>query len=403
MEIKKDRWTEDEILALPIGESDKFDRKEGTILSDTGYEEKIAKALSALSNSGGGHLILGVKDDGFIDGVKEFHKGRTKTREWLEQKIPYLLTPILQDFRVHDVEKSNPSLIPQDKIIIVIDVGDSNFAPHQSSKDNHYYYRAGGHSKAAPHQHLEFLWKREIYPGPRIAGAWVYRVINLLLNRLTWEIKYLSEMDWNFDRHHQDSSTNLEVFQTKYQSGNYEQFYDFYDDIFQLVRRHDEEVEAFIKDLKHFFEAIKNSKAIRDKFKAMTTIEALERLKDEKYSQWNYRIMECNTHEEFFTMMFPRLDESQIYEIFAQKALNGHSLVHDADFGPFWNVYSNEFLWLREANCDENTVLLETKDKLLETLNLLYQMLRDKRNFLCTKYQIPFEEYEQIIIQNRRF
>jgi len=155
---KKDRWTEDELLSLPSGELDYFERKAGSLLKDTGMLfKKLAKNLSALTNSGGGHLILGVGDNGLIDGVPKIIKGRTSTREWLEQTIPTLLSYPLQDFRVHEVESSLPSAIPSGNVVIVIDVGDSVRAPHQDTYTKVYYHRVGGHSQPASHIYLEAL------------------------------------------------------------------------------------------------------------------------------------------------------------------------------------------------------------------------------------------------------
>lgn len=96
----------------------------------------MAKALSALANSGGGHLVLGVQDDGKIDGVSPSFKGRQPIRDWLEQIIPTLLSAPLQDFRAHEVTPSAPSLIPSGTVVIVIGVGDSMLAPHQTSGSN---------------------------------------------------------------------------------------------------------------------------------------------------------------------------------------------------------------------------------------------------------------------------
>jgi hypothetical protein len=134
--VKKQRWTEAEIAALPDGEHDYFDRKSGRMLSDPNFEKDLAKALCAFANSGGGHFILGVEDDGTFDGVPPIaptpkSKSRQSTREWLEQKIPHLLNYPLQDYRVHEVEPDSDTAIPKD--CVVIDVGDSALAPHQTA------------------------------------------------------------------------------------------------------------------------------------------------------------------------------------------------------------------------------------------------------------------------------
>jgi hypothetical protein len=48
--------------------------------------------------------------------------------------------------------------------VIVVDVGDSAAAPHQSTRDRLYYRREGGHSMPAPHFYLELLRQRLTNP-----------------------------------------------------------------------------------------------------------------------------------------------------------------------------------------------------------------------------------------------
>src|SRR5207245_3575163 len=113
--VKREKWTEADIDALPLGEHNYFERKSGRLFDSTdNLLGALAKALSAFANSGGGHLLLGVDDAGIPDGVP-LTVGRTSTRDWLEQKIPHLVEYALADFRVHMVAPSAPSRIPSDK------------------------------------------------------------------------------------------------------------------------------------------------------------------------------------------------------------------------------------------------------------------------------------------------
>src|SRR4051812_47745973 len=100
----REGWTESDVKSLPTGEHDYFDRKSGEVFNDTGHlKGTLAKAISAFANSGGGSLVLGVRDDGTFDGVPAVN-GSTPTREWLEQLIPNLVSYSLASFRVHEVE-----------------------------------------------------------------------------------------------------------------------------------------------------------------------------------------------------------------------------------------------------------------------------------------------------------
>jgi len=163
--VKRTTWTENEIDELPLGENNEFDRKSGLLFDRNrgDFFNTIGKELSAFANSGGGHLLLGVKDDGCPDGLPPLI-GHTSIKDWLEQKIPNLVDYPLSDFRVHIVARSVPSRVPIDREVVVIDIGDSALAPHQSVGDRKYYYRSAGRSEPAPHFYLELLRQRLTNP-----------------------------------------------------------------------------------------------------------------------------------------------------------------------------------------------------------------------------------------------
>lgn len=162
--VKRERWTESDVLSLPAGEHDYFERKGARLLEDIGnFQAALAKACSAFANSGGGSLLLGVEDDGTLIGVDPY-KGKEPLRDWLEQKIPNLLDYSLSDFRVHVVERAIESRIPAGKIVVVIDVGDSALAPHQSRRQKVYFHRVAGRSEPAPHFYLDLLRQRLASP-----------------------------------------------------------------------------------------------------------------------------------------------------------------------------------------------------------------------------------------------
>ncbi|MCD0462013.1 AlbA family DNA-binding domain-containing protein, partial [Roseiconus lacunae] len=174
----KDSWSKSELIALPSGEHDFFDRKSGAIWGDTDFRVKLAKALSAFANSGGGHLIIGVADDGTLDGVPTMRK-KTSSREWLEQTIPNLLDPTLANFRVHETAGLAPGDLPSGHSILIVDVADSVLAPHQARSTKQYFYRQAGHSVPAPHFYLETLRNRRTSPCifAVLTGAQVIRAI----------------------------------------------------------------------------------------------------------------------------------------------------------------------------------------------------------------------------------
>lgn len=166
---KRENWTEDAVKELPLGEHNYFERKSGQLFEQNkgSFLDSLAKAVSAFANSGGGHILLGVEDNGKLDGILP-QEGRTTIKDWLEQKIPHVVDYSLSDFRVHTVLPATQSSIPTGRVVVVVDVGDSSLAPHQSSRDRRYYYRCAGRSELAPHFYLELLRQRLIHPALKI-------------------------------------------------------------------------------------------------------------------------------------------------------------------------------------------------------------------------------------------
>jgi hypothetical protein len=152
-DCKLPQWTEEGVLALPAGEHDEFERKGRVSTNDTLYPT-LGKALSAFANTFGGHVILGVGDDGALEGVPAM-KGGTSTRQWLEQIIPERCDPPIPDFRVHEVIATpGSSVIPPGTAVLVVDVSESR-VNHQSTSDRVFYRRVGGHSVRASAGFLE--------------------------------------------------------------------------------------------------------------------------------------------------------------------------------------------------------------------------------------------------------
>lgn len=167
-------WTEDDVLAFPAGENDGFERKGAALLDLTlpGVKEdsvlnELAKQLSAFANTGGGQVVYGVTSSGAIDngGITRVVKGRQSTKEWLEDLIPTLTDFEIVGFNVHEIRpKPRGSAIAHDKSLCIVEVPDSERAPHQSKRDLKYYVRLAGKSRPAPHRLIEDIRNRARHP-----------------------------------------------------------------------------------------------------------------------------------------------------------------------------------------------------------------------------------------------
>lgn len=170
-------WDESYILNLPPGEHDWLEFKGSTALDFTlprGDEnkalEELSKQLSAFANSGGGTLVYGIKDapsghTRHVDegGVNLALKGRS-TKEWLEDVIPNLVDMPLSRFNVYTIiNTSAQSNIDPGKGIILIEINDSEQAPHQA-RDKRYYARVSGKSKPISHRMVLDIMGRATHP-----------------------------------------------------------------------------------------------------------------------------------------------------------------------------------------------------------------------------------------------
>lgn len=396
--MKKDVWTEEEILSIAF-ESDSFERKSGVLFEGPDFDKTIAKALSAFANTDGGHIVFGAKDDGSLDGVRLIHKGRTHTRQWLEQKIPTLLAPCLQDFRVHEIAPTDSSSIPSGKVLIVVDVGRSDLAPHQAVPDLTYYYRVGSHSCPAPHRYLELLFNREKFPGPRVANAWVQTVLNPLISRLRQESSDLENERWGLDIHRPNSLKCATIIRDAYNSLNAEQFFMNHIDLLDQVKIHDEKAQFLIGEVETCHNLMSNHFQVSGLYTNITSIDFLTPLARES-AENAYKFRECKERVDFVKILFSDDDPVRNSRILVQCIINGSLLGHDYSFGPLWKlheetllserdrIYRNEMKQIRDA----------TTAVFLETNNLL-SMLEVERVDLCVKYGLPFEERPTAVTQ----
>ena len=104
--VKRTNWSEAELDALPTGEHDYFERKSGQLFGDTGeLLGALAKGISAMANSGGGHIILGVSDSGVPDGVPQL-QGPAPVRDWLDN-MGYRPGSLLTQVRQHRLHQEH--------------------------------------------------------------------------------------------------------------------------------------------------------------------------------------------------------------------------------------------------------------------------------------------------------
>jgi schlafen family protein len=388
LKTKRDRWTEEEVLALPKGEPDAFDRKSGDLLLKRDeLDKKLGKALSAFANTGGGHLLLGVRDDGTFDGAPQM-QGKTTTREWLEQKIPALLDYPLQHFAVHEVVPASPSAIPAGKVVIVIDVIDSPLAPHQSVSDHVYYQRVGGHSMPASHFNLKMLWQRETYPSNRIVRAWFDTMINPLIDGLTNEHRTICGKGWDWDRF---TRTIGGLRHLSSLSVNLDQFFLSYPDVRDLLRSHDNAILQLIDRVSALHEAIRDSAELRRIYEAARTPEMLRKMVE----AYPHNSVFNNSNDEQILKSVLGPDEPFRLATLAQAIVNETGEILPAsgvNYAPFWNLHRETLIEIVRSGPlgDVQESAKDALGKLDAAIDLAKHRLEDIREELGRRHGEPY-------------
>jgi hypothetical protein len=390
---KKERWTEQEVLDLPRGEQDYFDRKSGAILDDSDFREKLGKALSAFANSGGGHIVLGVEDDGCVHGVSAVRKGRARTREWLEQIVPELVEYPLRDFRVHEVEPAEGSVIPSGTVLIVIDVGDSALAPHQEASRKIYYHRAGGTSVPARHFYLERLRERSSFPNPKVVRSWFDTVINPMVNKLREETIHLSQGRWSWDRvtgSLGNVSPLVGPLTTWAWPENRAQFFEEYPGLAEAADQHDRELQLVRGAVAKLFSEVRDSEALRHRYLEAVSPDSLSAMRSEFSVQFEHR----KTDDQMLEGIFGDVTQAKHLARLAEYIVNREAVLpSDYNAAPIWNKYRTEFLdVLTVPPVIEISVKSERqREALVRAAESLVDMLLDIRRELARRHGEPYE------------
>jgi hypothetical protein len=143
-------WDDAYLLEVANGQVEtEFFEKKGSALwtaTDAKLKLKIAQAVCALSNSGGGFFVIGMeKDSGFDAGIEEL-RGRIPAKEWIEGLIPTLVRPAVYDCTARFM--SHTSAHVQGKGVLIVGIPPSNRRPHWIIRGHREiaYIRAGEHS-----------------------------------------------------------------------------------------------------------------------------------------------------------------------------------------------------------------------------------------------------------------
>ena len=153
--------TAEELLSmLPPDEDDLWELKSAKLLEPSNKGElkkELGKQVSAFANSGGGYIVFGVGDKTRVLEACPDKVGRQPMGDYLSNMVEQSVDYPVSNYQIFRMAFDSDS----SKGIYLIRIEDSPAAPHQAKDERQYYYRIFGHSKPAPHFHLELLRQRQ--------------------------------------------------------------------------------------------------------------------------------------------------------------------------------------------------------------------------------------------------
>lgn len=122
---------------------------------DDQLKPKVGVAASAFWNSGGGRFVVGMNNDGELDGGVSMKVGRTSRADWIEQQI-HRVVPV-GSYHIDCIEggEATPG-IESGNCVVAVTFAESHDVPHMAP-DHMYYIRAGKTSSPAGHFIVESL------------------------------------------------------------------------------------------------------------------------------------------------------------------------------------------------------------------------------------------------------
>jgi len=219
--------------------------------------------------------------------------------------------------------------------------------------------------------------------GPNIVRAWFDTAINPLLLGLENEHSVLTKHTFTWREHNGQMITIRSVWghvpYTKW--ANFEQFLSFYGDIAGLCKAHDIRVVELAQACQRVFEALFSSTEFRD-FVAEACESPLLKLNPGQTKE-----------------MFAKVCESdQDIRWLVQNVVNGTELVgRGNEMAPIWDPFREAFLSFRRKEPIRG--LWEEADRqgqqLLEIVEELISALKDARNSLSLKFDVPPEPLDE--------
>ena len=151
---------------IPESETDEFEFKSSST-RDSELKKKLSAAASGFSNSGGGYFVVGLDDDGVIDGGVSDMVGRQSRDDWIDTVVHKVEpAPKYEITKITDV--GTRGRLENDCHLLVVKFHDSENAPHMND-DYRYYIRAGAHTVSARNFIVEALWAKRNIGKPNLA------------------------------------------------------------------------------------------------------------------------------------------------------------------------------------------------------------------------------------------
>jgi hypothetical protein len=392
-------WDESDILSLienSVPESLNLEFKACDALRNERWRSEFAKDVSAFANSAGGTLVYGIresKDTHEAEGIDEGYAPNERSKEQLEQILNSQVQRRIEGIRYNVVAltTTNPN-----KNLFVIYVPKSNQSPHMAN--NRYYRRFEFASVFMDEYEVRERYGRETYPGKDIVRAWFDDAINPLLEKLSSEIRVLSQEKWSWNQHTQTFNGLNKLCNSTAFSPNEEDFINRQPQVEDGLRRHDEAVAQLNSKGGKFFRQVADSADFHDAVSKACSDSSLLALEAENSNRFR-----GSTASGILNDLFGRRNEDERVSLLAEWSINDSATNYNDSLYIFWQHHREDLYQAimcpplggyRERIQSLRRRLRELNQKIASNLKLIRRELSEQHKVPVKSTSVVLAQYD---------
>jgi hypothetical protein len=282
------------------------------------------------------------------------------------------------------------------KNLFVIYVPKSNQSPHMAN--NRYYRRFEFASVFMDEYEVRERYGRETYPGKDIVRAWFDDAINPLLEKLSSEIRVLSQEKWSWNQHTQTFNGLNKLCNSTAFSPNEEDFINRQPQVEDGLRRHDEAVAQLNSKGGKFFRQVADSADFHDAVSKACSDSSLLALEAENSNRFR-----GSTASGILNDLFGRRNEDERVSLLAEWSINDSATNYNDSLYIFWQHHREDLYQAimcpplggyRERIQSLRRRLRELNQKIASNLKLIRRELSEQHKVPVKSTSVVLAQYD---------